>query len=79
MVTATLTLPAGGDLMTAAYIGNAAAAVEASMLGNQPVDATRLHAWLKDRHELIVEATRSKSDIIPTQTQPVRTCEPVDS
>ena len=79
LATATLTLAAGGDLMAAAYIGNAAAAVEASMLGNQPVDAARLHAWFKDRHELIVEATRTKTDIVPTSTRPATATELIDS
>ncbi len=73
-----LTKP-GGDLMTAGYIGNATAAVEASMLGNQLVNAARLHGWLKDRHELIVEATKSKSDNLTTPSQPLTATEPIGS
>ncbi len=49
---ATLSLAAGGTLMQAAYLGNAAAAIEISMLGNHPVNATRLRDWLRTRPEL---------------------------
>jgi len=78
LAAATLTLAAGGDLMTAAYIGNAAAAIEASMLGNQPVDDARLHAWLSDRRELIVEAAKSKRDLLPTPLPPVAAADLVE-
>jgi rfaE bifunctional protein kinase chain/domain/rfaE bifunctional protein nucleotidyltransferase chain/domain len=49
---ATLSLAAGSAPMQAAYIGNAAAAVELSVLGNQPVDAARLRDWLRTRSEI---------------------------
>jgi rfaE bifunctional protein kinase chain/domain/rfaE bifunctional protein nucleotidyltransferase chain/domain len=48
----TLALTAGADLFHAAYLGNAAAAVEIGMLGNHPVSAQTLHDWLKGHREL---------------------------
>ena len=51
---ATLSLAAGASLMQSAYIGNAAAAAEISMLGNHPVDAARLREWFRTRRELSV-------------------------
>ncbi len=49
---ATLSLAAGGSLMQSAYIGNCAAAIELSMLGNHPVRADRLRDWTRARREL---------------------------
>ena len=49
---ATLSLASGDDLMQAAYLGNAAAALEVSMLGNLPIQATSLRDWLQARPEL---------------------------
>ena len=48
----TLALAAGGSLLLAAYLGNAAAAVEARQLGNHPVSRTDLREWLRTRREL---------------------------
>jgi len=52
LAVATLALAAGGDLMTAAYLGNAAAATEITRLGNLPVEAGTLNRWLDHRREL---------------------------
>lgn len=46
LAAATLALAGGADLMKAAYLGNAAAALEIAMLGNQPIEARRLREWL---------------------------------
>jgi len=77
LAASTLTLAAGGDLMTAAYIGNAAAAVEASLLGNQPVDASRLQGWLNERHELVIEASKSCGDVLAGQVLTAPPADPV--
>jgi sugar/nucleoside kinase (ribokinase family) len=52
LAAATLTLAAGGTPMQAAYVGNAAAAIELSLLGNVPVNATGLTQWFRRRPEL---------------------------
>ena len=52
LATATLSLAAGANLMQAAYLGNAAAALEAASLGNHPIEAERLREWLRARREL---------------------------
>ena len=52
LATATLSLATGASLMQAAYIGNAAAAIEVGLLGNHPVDVARLRDWLQTRAEL---------------------------
>jgi rfaE bifunctional protein kinase chain/domain/rfaE bifunctional protein nucleotidyltransferase chain/domain len=52
LAAATLTLAAGGSLMSAAYLGNAASAIEIGILGNQPVTATMLCDWLSRRPEV---------------------------
>jgi len=49
---ASLALSAGASVMTAAYLGNAAAAIEIGKLGNKPVDVVELRHWLKRRREL---------------------------
>lgn len=61
---ATLSLAAGGSLMHAAYVGNAVAALEIAMLGNQPVDADRLREWFRSRPELAHKAEVPKSAAI---------------
>ena len=38
--------------MEAAYLGNAAAAIEIAMLGNHPVDVAGLTEWMTTRSEL---------------------------
>lgn len=57
----TLSLAAGRSLMHSAYLGNAAAAVEISMLGNHPLEVDALRAWTRKRRELAPPA--------PTQRQ----------
>lgn len=52
LAAATLALAADAPLIQAAYLGNAAAAIELSMLGNHPVDAGKLRAWIAARREL---------------------------
>jgi hypothetical protein len=52
LATATMTLAAGGPLLAAAYLGNAASAIEIGMLGHHPVSATMLGEWLGRRGEL---------------------------
>jgi rfaE bifunctional protein kinase chain/domain/rfaE bifunctional protein nucleotidyltransferase chain/domain len=52
LAAATLSLASGDSLMQAAYIGNAAAAIEIAILGNNPVEGDRLLEWLRGRHEL---------------------------
>jgi hypothetical protein len=42
--------------MQSAYLGNAAAAVEISMLGNHPVGIDALRDWLRTRRELAIPA-----------------------
>jgi len=52
LAASTLALASGAELMLAAYVGNAAAAIEAANLGNQPVPAAKLREWLRRRREL---------------------------
>jgi bifunctional ADP-heptose synthase (sugar kinase/adenylyltransferase) len=52
LAAATLALASGDDLMQAAYLGNAAAAIEIATLGNNPVEVGRLREWLQTRREL---------------------------
>ncbi len=51
LAAATLALAAGGSLTSAAYLGNAASAVEIGLLGNHPVTAAQLSDWLNRRTE----------------------------
>jgi bifunctional ADP-heptose synthase (sugar kinase/adenylyltransferase) len=53
---AVLVLAAEEDLIQAAYLGNAAAALEIARLGNKPVDSASLHNWLDYRPELLPDA-----------------------
>ena len=52
LAAATLTLATGADLLQAAYLGSAAAALEVAALGNVPIDRDRLRAWIATRREL---------------------------
>ncbi|MFQ5492513.1 MAG: PfkB family carbohydrate kinase, partial [Phycisphaerae bacterium] len=54
LAAATLTLAADRPLMQAAYLGNAAAALEIARIGNVPVEARLLRDWLEHRGELHV-------------------------
>ncbi|MCH7807840.1 MAG: hypothetical protein IIB60_01340 [Planctomycetes bacterium] len=57
LAAATLSLASGDNLMQTAYIGNAAAAIEISIMGNKPVNATHLRDWLPTRPELAQSST----------------------
>ncbi|MCP4248348.1 MAG: hypothetical protein GY778_14975, partial [bacterium] len=52
LAASTLSLAAGANLNHAAYLGNAAAAIEIGCLGNLPVAAGKLRTWLARRPEL---------------------------
>ncbi|MDO8632895.1 MAG: PfkB family carbohydrate kinase [Phycisphaerales bacterium] len=52
LAASTLALAAGASLTQSAYLGNAAAAIEAGQLGNHPVDEKQLRDWLRARREL---------------------------
>ncbi len=54
LAAATLSLTAGDSLMQAAYIGNAAAAIELSTPGNAPIAVARFRDWLRLRPELTI-------------------------
>ena len=56
LASATMTLAAGADVMQAAYVGSAAAALELAMLGNHPVGLAQLRDWLGTRRELAAGA-----------------------
>ena len=68
LAASTLALAAGADLLPAAYIGNAAAAIEASVLGNHPVDITRLGNWLRCRSELRAGSVLQQSELITAES-----------
>lgn len=53
LAAATLALAAGGDLLHAAYLGNAAAALKLTTPGNAPIQESRLTEWLHSRPELV--------------------------
>jgi len=55
LAASTLALASGAELMTSAYSGNAAAAIEVSTPGNQPIEALRLREWLRKRRELTAD------------------------
>ncbi|HEY3245094.1 MAG TPA: PfkB family carbohydrate kinase [Phycisphaerae bacterium] len=58
---ATLALAAGAPLIHAAYLGNAAAAIEIARLGNIPIDAAALRDWIKTRAEILPSDRRTVS------------------
>ena len=65
LAAATLSLAAGDDLMQAAYLGNAAAALEISMLGNKPIGAEAVRSWLQLRPELSASTPAAERDLAP--------------
>jgi len=71
---ATLTLAAQGSPMQAAYIGNAAAAIEIGALGNHPVTAEQMRSWFRGRRELVSTDPVDKpmADILPPCTEAAR-------
>ncbi len=60
LAASTLALAARASLMEAAYLGNAAAAVEIAMLGNHPVTSKAMRDWLSRRPELRITARAEK-------------------
>ena len=65
LAASTLSLAAGAELMHAAYLGNAAAALEIAQLGNHPVDAHRLREWLAERRELTPSHAQERQLVVP--------------
>lgn len=68
LAASTLALAAGAPLLQAAYLGNAAAAIELAMLGNYPVDAARLRTWISSRRELRTPADAGDEKTAPRET-----------
>jgi bifunctional ADP-heptose synthase (sugar kinase/adenylyltransferase) len=66
LAVATLGLAAGAPLILAAYLGNAAAAIEIGMLGNHPIGIDRLREWMASRAEL--QPGRHKTALEPAPT-----------
>jgi rfaE bifunctional protein kinase chain/domain len=64
LAAATMSLAAGADLMHAAYLGSAAAAIEAATAGNHPVDHGGLREWLQPRRELRTDASRQDAEAV---------------
>ncbi len=62
LAAATLSLAAGAGLMHAAYLGNAAAALELSELGNVPISSGALHRWISQRTELAARKQPATAD-----------------
>lgn len=52
LASATMALASGADVVQAAYVGSAAAALEIAMLGNHPVRQAQLRDWMSTRREL---------------------------
>ena len=65
LAAATLALCSGATTPQAGYIGSAAAALQVSQIGNQPVSVDKLDAWLR-RQPVLLEPT-----ILPSSDQPV--------
>jgi len=66
LAAATLGLACDASLMESAYLANAAAAIEISMLGNHPVSASGLHSWMGKRTELAINSSVADSVRVPT-------------
>ncbi|HWE00759.1 MAG TPA: PfkB family carbohydrate kinase [Tepidisphaeraceae bacterium] len=56
LATASLALAAGGSLQAAAFLGSVAAAIEAQEIGNRPIDAEQMLAYLRHRDAAPAEA-----------------------
>jgi len=70
LAVATLALTAGAGLMQAAYLANAASALEHATLGNVPISKRNLIRWLDGRLELI---PRADTDASGQRVRPLRT------
>ena len=68
LATTTLALTAGANLMQAAYLGAAGAAIEIGRLGNVPIDASSLHRWLGGRLELSAPARKAPMSTLDPMT-----------
>lgn len=79
LAASTLALATNAPLIQAAYLGNAAAAIELSMLGNHPVDVSKLRSWIAARREFTIKSiskeinpvqgealTKEKHQVVPT-------------
>ncbi|GJM23809.1 MAG: bifunctional protein HldE [Phycisphaerae bacterium] len=67
LAVSTLALAAKGSLIQAAYLGNAASAIEIEQLGNQPISSDMMRHWLSQRTELNV-VPKAKKRMAPTRT-----------
>ena len=65
LTAATLALAADVPLLHAAYLGNAAAALEITRLGNVPVEAGALQDWLDHRPELLRPTPEPRLTLAP--------------
>ena len=68
LAASTLALAAKATLVQAAYLGNAASAIEISRLGNHPIRAASLCEWISRRPELCGSPVRS----MPAPVRPQR-------
>ncbi len=66
LAVATLSLAAKATLIQAAYLGNAASAIEIERLGNQPISNDMMRQWLSNRVELNRAPTTPKR-LAPTR------------
>lgn len=60
----TLALATGANLLLAAYIGSATAALEVAHVGNIPIDAADLQGWVRRRSELAVASRQVPREVI---------------
>ncbi len=73
LAASTLALAAGSTLVEAAFLGNAAAAIEIAMLGNHPIPGDRLRDWFRARREMIPEASTPQPPPILREPRPFAT------
>jgi rfaE bifunctional protein kinase chain/domain/rfaE bifunctional protein nucleotidyltransferase chain/domain len=73
LATVTVGLASNAELMQAAYLGAAAAAIELGRLGNVPVSRADLYRWLESRAELIAqpEAVRRRPPRRPVRIRAI--------
>lgn len=65
LAASTCALACGASVMQSAYLGSAAAAIEAEMPGNEPVSADAISAWLDTRGELIDHRSQPVEEVAP--------------
>ncbi|MCH9025377.1 MAG: hypothetical protein IH931_08595 [candidate division Zixibacteria bacterium] len=66
LAASTLALATGSSLLEAAYLGNAAAALEIAMLGNHPGEAEKMADWMQARSERSTHIIHRKPVMVPT-------------